>query len=518
MNLCKRFATAATISLMCALSVAALAVPTAGAATRARTTRVTGVVRSINAARHSVTIATTTSSGRVHHTKLLTFNVTAANVLGHHGTVAVGDRISVTLSGSGAGGSGGATTIRVLGVVNGGTGGNGAVVAGEVSAVDASNGTVTLLTPSAGSEQSPAQTVLVEVTSSTVLAVRPAADGSVSLSDINTGDHVIVITADVTADPIVALGVIDSSNLGSNHSDPTLPPAPPVAPQQSVTGVVTSIDAAGGSLLLTDQAGAGVTVLVGDQTPVYQVSGSSGKASALDQINPGDTVRVRFTGDLSSQITASVVYDMGPAPTPPPPTPPTPTPPGPTPPSTQTKSITGVVTSVDLTGSSVEIDSGGTSVDVLINDQTAIYQLIGNSGRLWTLGQVNSGDGARVKFTGDLSSQITATVFYDLGPSNAPAPPVNPTPPTPPAPSQTGHINGTVTHVYANDDALEIALADGGSLLVAVNGRTVIDNIAGGGNQPETLAEIQIGDSVEVTWTSAGLSYVTASEINDGGH
>ncbi len=518
MNLCKRLVAGGSMSLACALLAVTLAAPVAGAharvATHARTTKITGVVRSINIAHHTITVATTVPSGRGHRTKLITLDVSSASVTGHHGSFAIGDKVSITATGMNSSGTGTATTIAVIGVPNGGSNGHGAAIAGTVTTVDESSGMLTLSLPGAGAAAA-TQSLAVEVTASTILAVQDAGSSAVSLSDINTGDHVIVMTADVTANPIVALGVIDSSHPGSNHSDPTLPPAP--ATHQSVTGVVTGVDL-DGSLAITDQAGDAVTVMVGRRTPVYALSGDTGQASALADVNVGDTVRVRYKGDLSSTITADVVYDLGPARTPPvdPPTPPAP--PSPTP-ATGNESVSGVVASIDQADSQLVITGTevAENITVVVADTTSVYEISdgGAEGKTATLADVKVGDTVKVRFTGVLASTITATVLYDTGTWIPPAPPSPPTPPPPTLP-QTGSVTATVTGVYPKDDAITVT-AGGIEIAVVYNDETVYSDSAPGASEPATIADINVGDSLSVTWSSASAHYVVASEIDDGG-
>ncbi len=529
MNLCKRLVTAGSMSLACALLAVTLAAPVAGAharvATHARMTKITGVVRSINIAHHTITVAATVPSRRGHRTKLMTLDVSSARVTGHHGSFAIGDKVSITATGVNGSCAGTATTIAVIGVANGGSNGNGAAIAGTVTTVDESAGMLTLAAPRPRGAAA-TQSIAVEVTSSTILAVQDAGGSAVSLSDIDTGDHVIVVTADVTAKPIVALGVIDSSHPGSNHSDPTLP-APAPATHQSVTGVVAGVDLTAGSLAVTDQAGDAVTVMVGGQTPVYALSGDTGQASALGDVNVGDAVRVRYTGDLSSTITANVVYDLGPARTPPidpptppaPPAPPSPTPPSPAPP-TGNESVSGVVASIDEADSQLVITGTevAENITVMVADTTSVYEISdgGAEGQTATLADVKVGDTVKVRFTGALSSTITATVLYDTGTWIPPAPPSPPTPPPPPTLPQTGSVTATVTGVYPKDDAITVT-AGGIEIAVVYNDETVYSDSAPGASEPATIADINVGDSLSVTWISASAHYVVASEIDDGG-
>src|SRR5581483_12453704 len=119
----RKLAAAATAALLLALPAAALA---GGGHARHHARRgashVTGVVKSINIAAHTVTI--TLPASHHHKARTLTFDVSGANVSGNHGAFAIGDRISVTVPS----GSGSATSIRVIGVPNGGTNGHGAAL------------------------------------------------------------------------------------------------------------------------------------------------------------------------------------------------------------------------------------------------------------------------------------------------------------------------------------------------------------------------------------------------------
>src|SRR5262249_21282554 len=161
-----------------------------------------GVVRSINFRKHSITVAVR-SSKRGHHVRVMTFRFTPATVSGTKGIFTVGEKVKITSSDATSSG-GDAGTITVIGTPNGGDSGNGAAISGTVTAVDPTSGTITL---GIGDDGGSAQSVVVEVTSNTILAI-PGSSGSPSINDIHVGDHAVVFTADVTASPIVALGVL----------------------------------------------------------------------------------------------------------------------------------------------------------------------------------------------------------------------------------------------------------------------------------------------------------------------
>ncbi len=310
--------------LTCGATVLALLIgsSSAVAATHAaHTTRISGVIVSINATRH--TLALRVTHGSKHHKAgparaasagdsrgiLVAFG--DATVHGPNGAVAVGDDVTVTTTGP-VGHSAVASSIDVIGQPNGGTAGKGAAVPGEVTAVDPTNGTLTLTVRATDSQgQSQDSSVIVNVSASTILAVGDTnGDGQITLADVAVGDHIVVFTLDASANPLAAIGILDASHSGGDHqgggdgSHGAFSPIP---------GTVKSVDVAGSSLTLSvaDGALAGTTVTVdlGEHTSFGgEDSGNDGPIN-LSDISAGDTVTVYTRDATSTPIVAVGIVD-----------------------------------------------------------------------------------------------------------------------------------------------------------------------------------------------------------------
>ena len=306
--------------LTCGATVLALLIgsSSAVAATHAaHTTRISGVIVSINATRHTLKLRVThgtkhrkagparTASAGDSRGILVAFG--DATVHGPNGAVAVGDDVTVTTTGP-VGQSAVASSIDVIGQPNGGTAGKGAAVPGEVTAVDPTNGTLTVTVRATDSQgQSQDSSVIVNVSASTILAVGDTnGDGQITLADVAVGDHIVVFTLDASANPLAAIGILDASHSGGDHqgggdgSHGAFSPIP---------GTVKSVDVAGSSLTLSvaDGALAGTTVTVdlGEHTSFGgEDSGNDGPIN-LSDISAGDTVTV-YTRDATSMPIVAV--------------------------------------------------------------------------------------------------------------------------------------------------------------------------------------------------------------------
>ena len=310
--------------LTCGATVLALLIgsSSAVAATHAaHTTRISGVIVSINATRHTLKLRVThgtkhrktgparTASAGDSRGILVAFG--DATVHGPNGAVAVGDDVTVTTTGP-VGQSAVASSIDVIGQPNGGTAGKGAAVPGEVTAVDPTNGTLTLTVTSTDSQgQSQDSSVIVNVSASTILAVGDTnGDGQITLADVAVGDHIVVFTLDASANPLAAIGILDASHSGGDHqgggdgSHGAFSPIP---------GTVKSVDVAGSSLTLSvaDGALAGTTVTVdlGEHTSFGgEDSGNDGPIN-LSDISAGDTVTVYTRDATTTPIVAVGIVD-----------------------------------------------------------------------------------------------------------------------------------------------------------------------------------------------------------------
>jgi hypothetical protein len=287
----------------------------------AHTTRISGVIVSINATRHTLKLRVT--HGTKHHKAVTARAASAgdsrgilvafgdATVHGPNGAVAVGEDVTVTTTGP-VGQSTVASSIDVIGQPNGGTAGKGAAVPGEVTAVDPTNGTLTLTVRATDSQgQSQDSSVIVDVSATTILAVGDTnGDGQITLADVAVGDHVVVFTLDASANPLAAIGILDASHAGGNHQGGGEGDHRAFT---AIPGTVTSVDVAGPSLMVTvgdgALAGTKVTVDLGEHTSFGgQDSGSNGPMN-LSDISVGDTVTVYTRDATTTPIVAVGIVD-----------------------------------------------------------------------------------------------------------------------------------------------------------------------------------------------------------------
>ena len=85
--------------------------------------------------------------------------------------------------------------------------------------------------------------VIVNVSSSTILAVSDTnGDGTVTIADIQTGDHVVVFTTDATANPMDAVGILDASHSGGDHQGDGGGDGPQAT---AIPGTVTTVGGSG---------------------------------------------------------------------------------------------------------------------------------------------------------------------------------------------------------------------------------------------------------------------------------
>jgi hypothetical protein len=313
--------------LTCVATIFALLIGSSGAvaathATHAtHKTRISGVIVSINATRHTLKLRVT--HGIKHH-KVRAGHVASAGdsrgilvafgdatVQGPNGAVAVGEDVTVTTSGT-VGQTTVASSIDVIGQPNGGTAGKGAAVPGEVTAVDPTNGTLTLTvraTDSQGNSQD--SSVIVNVSATTILAVGDTnGDGHVTLADVSIGDHVVVFTLDATANPLAAIGVLDASHAGGDHQGGG---DGAHGSFTAIPGTVTSVDVAGQSLMMTvgDGALAGTTMTVdlGAHTSFGGKDSANDGPITLSDISVGDTVTVYTSDATTTPVVAVGIVD-----------------------------------------------------------------------------------------------------------------------------------------------------------------------------------------------------------------
>jgi hypothetical protein len=284
-------------------------------------TRISGVIVSINATRHTLKLRVT--HGIKHH-KVRAGHVASAGdsrgilvafgdatVQGPNGAVAVGEDVTVTTTGT-VGQTTVASSIDVIGQPNGGTAGKGAAVPGEVTAVDPTNGTLTLTvraTDSQGNSQD--SSVIVNVSATTILAVGDTnGDGHVTLADVSIGDHVVVFTLDATANPLAAIGVLDASHAGGDHQGGG---DGAHGSFTAIPGTVTSVDVAGQSLMMTvgDGALAGTTMTVdlGAHTSFGGKDSANDGPITLSDISVGDTVTVYTSDATTTPVVAVGIVD-----------------------------------------------------------------------------------------------------------------------------------------------------------------------------------------------------------------
>jgi hypothetical protein len=332
-----------------AVLVAALAFTSSALAAshRSHSRHVSGVVLAINAKQHTLKLrlkhaarhhaaAVRASAAGADNTIVVSF--ANATVRGSDGAVAIGDHVKVTCGPIGSATV--ASAIDVIGQPNGGDAGKGAAMPGTVTAVDSANGTLTLAlgfgdsqdshgsgdsqdsqglgnsqdSPRSHDSQAQNSSVSVTVDATTILAVSDTnGDGHITLGDIAAGDHVVVFTADATADPIVAVGILDASQPGANHHDGDSSHSSGGSGDggertyQNLNGTVAALQPPNGLQVTVGGDGplAGHTVTV-DVTSSTHYKGVAGFSS----IAVGDQVRV-YTMSLSPSPIVAVFLGVG---------------------------------------------------------------------------------------------------------------------------------------------------------------------------------------------------------------
>jgi hypothetical protein len=499
--------------LTCCATVLAMLISSSSAVAKthaAHTARISGVVVSINAKRHTLKlhikhvkhprVATTASAGG-SSTILVEFD--HATVKGPNGAVAIGEDVSVTTTGP-VGATAVASSIDVIGQSNGGDSGKGAAVPGEVTAVDPTNGTLTLAVTSTDSQgKSQDSSVIVTLGASTILAVGDTnGDGHVTLADVVVGDHVVVFTTDATANPIAAIGILDASHTGGDHQGGDGSHGELTA----IPGSVTGVDMAGLNLTLsvTDGALAGhtITVHLGDHTSFGgENSGHDGPIS-LGDVASGDSVVVYTRDATTTPIVAVGVVDKnksgghG---------------------STTLKlvGLQGTVASVGSTSLQLTVSGDGSlagqTVAVDVGASTR-FKGATTDGSAFTLANVHVGDQLRV-YSASTAVPIVALYIGD-GPSTA----VSHSAPT--TSGDTLRFTGVVTEVRG--DGLTVTAGDGPlsgqSVVVAVPSSASLDGAAGTGGGPENLTNIAVGDTVAIYTHSTSGSPLVAVGVRDYGN
>ncbi len=371
--------------------------------------KVTGIVKSLNPVKESVTVAVRGRVARGHRvrTRRLTFAIGHAQVSGQGGAVAIGERVTVTFAGSSPDQ---ASSILVLGRPNGGDGGKGAAFVGVISAIDTTSDTFTLTsaTDSSGASSPSASSVVVQVTGTTVFAVPGAADGGRSgLADLSVGDRTVVFTSDATAVPVIAIAVLDAG-----HSTHKPPPPPPVS--VPINGMVTAVNASSQTLTMlapaggqgqaarSDGAGAGLRTITVGVTASTQFAGqnSAGQVHGLADIQVGDLITVKAIAGALGETTALGVYDHG------------------QPPTVGTLShVIGSATAVDATMGTITLTvtegpESGQTVTTLLSPHARLF--VGDPAGHATLADIKVNDTVGVAFNGSFASQVTAVLVYDM--------------------------------------------------------------------------------------------------------
>jgi hypothetical protein len=477
----------------------------------AHTARISGVVVSINAKRHTLNLhvthalkqhklATAASAGG-SSTILVAFD--HATVKGPNGAVAIGEDVSVTTTGP-VGATAVASSIDVIGQSNGGDSGKGAAVPGEVTAVDPTNGTLTLAVTSTDSQgQSQNSSVIVTLGASTILAVGDTnGDGHVTLADVVVGDHVVVFTADATANPIAAIGILDASHAGGDHQGGDGSHGELTA----IPGSVTSVDTAGSNLTLSvsDGALAGhtVTVHLGDHTSFGGEDSGHDGPIGLGDVATGDSVVVYTRDAMTTPIVVVGVVDknksggQG---------------------STTVKlvGLEGTVASVGSTSLQLTVSGDGSlagqTVTVDVGTSTR-FKGTTTDGSAFTLANVHVGDQLRVY------SASTAVPIVALYIGDSPSTAVSHSAPT--TSGDTLRFTGVVTEVRG--DGLTVTAGDGPlsgqSVIVAVPSSASLDGAAGTGGGPESLTNIAVGDTVAIYTHSTSGSPLVAVGVRDYGN
>lgn len=520
--------------LTCAVTVLALLVGASSALARTHathSTRISGVVVSINAKRHTLKLRVgrtakqrraTARAASAGGSSTIVVAFGDASVTGPDGAVSVGDDVTVTTDGP-ASQTTVAASIDVVGQSNGGDAGRGAAVPGEVTAVGPTDGTLTLAVTSTDAQgQSQDSSVIVTVGPSTILAVGDTnGDGKITLADISVGDHVLVFTDDATANPMAVLGILDSSQPGGDHQGGD----PPSTTPTPIPGTVTGVDPSALTMSVNVTSGplAGHTIVVGT-TSKTSFGGTSAAAGpfGLADVNVNDSVVVYTPDATTTPIVAVGVVDQT-----------TPS----ASPSTAPAYDTFNGTVAGIAGNSLQVavsgggPLGGQTVTVDVDSSTR-YKGTTTDGTAFTLGDVHVGDQVRV-YTTSLDPQPLLAVFVGDGPSSSSSSGGSggssgdsggsggSTPPASPAstPAEPQRFGGVVTAVRS--DGLTVTVVSGGAL----NGQSVIVSVpstASFQDDPETgagtsLATISVGDAVEIHTDSETGSPIVAVGVTDDG-
>jgi hypothetical protein len=253
--------------------------------------------------------------------------------------------------------------------------------------------------------------VNVTVDASTILAVSDTnGDGHITVADIAIGDHIVVFTADATADPIVAVGILDASQPGANHHEGDSSSSSGGSGDgggqtyQNVNGTVAALVAPNGLQVTVGGDGplAGQTVTV-DVTSSTHYKGVTGYGA----IAVGDAVRIYSQSLTPSPIVALFVGDgpSGSSSDSPPANPPAPAAVTPT-------RFGGTVTDVRGDGLTISVTSegllSGHSVIVAVPASTTFVGVSSLSG-------IAIGDAVEIYTADATASPVVASKVYDDG-------------------------------------------------------------------------------------------------------
>jgi hypothetical protein len=494
--------------LASAVAVLALvvAVPAALATTGSHhhTRQVHGRVISINARRHTLRLRVLhgkrASAAAVGGGQTLDVSFGNAKVSGPNGAISVGDDVVVTEGGN-SGGTPVALAIKVIGQANGGSSGNGAAIPGEVTAVDAGTGTLTLaVIGTDGQGNSQETSVIVDATASTILAVADTnSDGKTTLADVQVGDHVVVFADDATANPLNAIAILDASHAGGNHhGDGPDGPAPTPIP-----GTVGTVGGSDFTITVSEGALAGQTldVKVTPQTSFGGEDGNGDNQFGLGDVKSGDSVVVYTPNPGPGSVVAAGVVDKtgrGGA--------------------QQYSGFNGTVVSPPGSDSvQVQVTSSGAlqgqTVTVDVNSSTRYKGQNQDGGQVTALADVVPGDTVSVYLLGPLTqSPIVAVYFADRGSGQQADPPSGTAAP------QT--FDGTVTDVRG--DGLTVTVTSDGplqgqSVIVAIGPNVQFETSNGTGVGQSNLQYVSLGDQVEITSApgSTTTSVIAAAVVDD---
>ena len=403
--------------LACAVAALVLASPAAAlAATHAgHSHKVSGHVLSINAKRHTLRLRLRHAARGAHAAAaaggpVIVVSFGNATVSGPNGAVAVGDDVTVTTQTS-SGQTTVASSIQVIGQPNGGDAGKGAATPGQVTAVDPTAGTLTLSVLRADAQGNTSEaSVIVTVGSNTILAVSDTnGDGAITIADIKPGDHLVVFTNDATANPMVAIGILDASHTGGDHQGGDGGTRP-----SEVPGTVATVDSGGTYLTIAVTDGA----LKGQQlgvkiTPQTSFGGedSNGDGSfGVADIAVGDQLVVYTAAVTPGSVVAVGIVDRTTHATSVPPAAPTPAP-------AQKLRFGGTVTDVRGDGLTVAVSSDGPlsghSVIVSIGASTSFETGHGTGSGTANLAYISVGDAVEIYTTSESTSPVVAVGVRD---------------------------------------------------------------------------------------------------------